>query len=78
MTWWTLTAVQIAAVCGIAAGWIACSVWQALEERWAANRAARDLREWNAAEAKARLRKNVRRLAQESARRRSPGGNDAA
>lgn len=78
MTWWALSPVQIAAVCGVALGWLACSAWQALEERWAADRAARDLREWNADEAKARLRKNVRRMAQESARRRQQGGNDAA
>lgn len=79
MTWWTLTNWQAGVTVGIVVGWIACALWSAWEERRAADRAARDIREWNAAEARARLRKNVRRMAQESARRRQQtGGNGAA
>lgn len=71
-----MTPTMITAALGIVIGWCAALLWRHLEDMWAADRAARDLRAWNAAEAKARLRKNVQRRVQEY--RRTNTGGDAA
>lgn len=63
-------------IVGTLAGWCACLVWRWAEDHWASERAARDLRAWNAAEAKARLRRNVEKIARE--RRSTTGGKPAA
>jgi len=70
-----MTRLQLGIIGGTVAGWCACLVWRWFEDRVAADRAARDLRRaWNAAEAKARLRMNVQRIARE--RRAHTSGND--
>ena len=70
-----MTPSMISAALGIVVGWCAAALWTCLTDMWKADKAARDLREWNATEAKIRLRKNVQAYA---AKRRNTGGHDAA
>ena len=65
----------ITAALGVVVGWCSCLLVGHLTDMWKADKAARDLREWNATEAKIRLRKNVQAYA---AKRRNTGGHDAA
>ena len=48
-----MTPWQMGIAVGIAIGWITCAIYSAWEERRAADRAAADLREWEATQREA-------------------------
>lgn len=66
-----MTPWQMGIAVGIAIGWITCAIYSAWEERRAADRAAADLREWEALQQDAarqarrqRVRETARRLSE--------------
>lgn len=71
-----MTRLQLAFIAGVLAGWGVSLMWRWAEYQWAAERAARDSRAWDAAESKPRLLQSAQQIARDH--RSKTGGKPAA